>query len=307
MPPVQLLGLLLLPPLIYLGNPAIALAAGCTCTLLAGKPRYLDPVQVSRITLQTASVLLGLTLKVEKMWALSADYSVLITGYVLITLATGLLLGKCLRAGSDSSKLVSAGTAICGGTAVASLSPILRSPAEQTGSILAIIFILNAVALFVFPIIGHWLALDQTTFGLWCALAIHDTASVVATATLYGAEAAEVATTIKLGRTLWLIPLLLIFSAMAHDRSTKLRIPLFIVLFVAASIASSTLGLPATLLTPLKWLSAALLVIALFFIGTDIDRTTLRQIQGKALVQALLLWLAVVPLTLFIITRGGFQ
>jgi len=294
--------MILLPILVVFKNPAIALFVGSFFTLLLGRPLLPSAMEYGKVALQAAIVLLGLSLNLQQLWGLSADYSGLVTGYVLATLLVGLLIGRLLAVDSVSGKLVSSATAICGGTAVATLSPVLRAEPRQTGAILAVIFILNAVALFTFPAIGHWLDLSQTQFGLWCALAIHDTASVVATAALYGEQAMEVATTLKLGRTLWLIPLLLFFS-MAQGQSARLRIPPFILLFVLASMLGSLAPLPGGVVVAAAWSSKALLVVALFLVGCEIGRDTLRQIEARVLWQALALWLLVAPLALLVVLR----
>jgi len=292
------LSLLALTVMVYLGNPALALLAGAGGTLLANKGTSALASETSRYLLQFAIVLLGFTLNIGDVWSISREYSGLVTLYVLITFGTGLLLGLILKVNNTVSSLVASGTAICGGTAVASLSPILKARADQTGVVMAIIFLLNACALLTFPTLGHWLNLSQSEFGLWCALAIHDTSSVLATAALYGEEALQVATTVKLGRTLWLIPALLLFSAIGKQSSSYLRLPLFLILFVLASLASSLLEFNTYFLGIISWLSKSLLVIALFFIGSRIDWPTLARIRGKTLYQALGLWIIVAPLSL---------
>jgi uncharacterized integral membrane protein (TIGR00698 family) len=219
---------------------------------------------------------------------------------VVITIIVGLVIGKILATEKKSSILVSSGTAICGGTAIACLSPTIRARPEQTAVVMALVFLLNAVALFVFPIVGEYFAMTQTQFGTWAALAIHDTSSVMATASIYGEEATAVATTLKLCRTLWLIPLVLLFSLLEKSPEAKLRLPVFILLFMLASVAGSTLSLSSTIPHYAGAASKILLVIALFCIGLEINRTTLKNFRGKVLVQGLLLWAIVVPVTLLI-------
>ncbi|MCZ6831410.1 MAG: putative sulfate exporter family transporter [Gammaproteobacteria bacterium] len=292
---------LVLAVLVPLGNPALALLAASLMTVVLNRPLLPGAGTLGTYSLQTAIVLLGLKLNMQQLWAISANYSLLVTGYVLTTIAVGLALGLLLRNERNSSRLITSGTAICGGTTIASLSPVIHARPEQTGVALAIIFILNAVALFSFPAIGHSLQLSQEQFGIWAALAIHDTSSVVATAALYGEEAAEVATTLKLGRTLWLIPLLLVFSLIERAPNAKLRIPGFILAFLLASAAGSLLPLPAVVSSWAGMLSKALLVCALFFIGSQINRATLRNLRGAALWHAVLLWVLVVPATLGLI------
>ena len=250
------------------------------------------------LLLQAAIVLLGLKLKISDLWQISAQYIWLVIAYVVSALALGLLIGKLFKVNSVMSQLIASGTAICGGTTIATLAPILRARADQLGVALAVVFLMNALALFTFPAVGHWFDMTQTQFGVWVSLAIHDTSSVVATAQIYGDEAAAVATTVKLGRTLWLIPLVLLVSLKQQRHGARVGIPIFIVLFVTASILGSVLDLPPALPEIAGWLSRSLLVGALFFIGSQITRSTVLQIRGRVLWQALALWAMVIPATL---------
>lgn len=300
-----LIAAIALPPLIYLGNPAIALLAGGAIVLLLNRQIFTFSALVSRYCLQTAIVLLGFRLSLETLWELSADYTWSVAAYVLGTLGVGIVIGWVLRVEAASSKLITAGTAICGGTAIATLSTLVRAEPQQTAVALAIVFLLNAVALFSFPFIGEFLNLSQLQFGLWSALAIHDTSSVVATAAIYGDEAAEVATTIKLGRTLWIIPVALVASLLQRADGARLRVPGFILLFVAAAAVATLVDLPQVLVQSAGAFSKGLLVCALFLVGTELSRQTLAGIRGRVLWQALLLWAIVVPLTLTAIVSLG--
>lgn len=313
-PPGLVIGLLVLPPLVWYGNPALALLVGGAITLVFDRVPLVAAGRLGAYCLQAAIVLLGLTLDVQTLWRLSAEYSWAVAGYVLITLALGLALGRALGVEPPASKLVSGGTAICGGTAIATLSGIVRATPQQTGLALAIVFLLNGAALFTFPAIGRALSMSELEFGLWAALAIHDTSSVVATAALYGDGAAQVATTVKLGRTLWLIPLAFVASlaeqaaqrraAMADagaPPAPRLRVPGFILLFVAAAAAAPWLGLSAGQISGVATVSKGLLVLALFLVGTGLSRATVSRLRGRVLWQALALWLAVVPATLLLV------
>ncbi len=290
-----------LPPLLYLGNPAIALLFAGACSIALNQSLLSFGTVAGKYALQTAIVLLGFSMDAKNLLSLSADYTLLVALYVLLTLAIGLALGKIISDDQTSNKLIASGTAICGGTTIASLSPLVRATPEQTGVALALVFLLNALALFTFPYIGHWLELSQTQFGVWVSLAIHDTSSVVATAVIYGEEAAKVATTLKLGRTLWLIPLLLVFALLEKSSQAKLRIPGFIILFVLASVLGSSLPVPAQITHGASLISKALLVLALFCIGTEINRETVKRLRGQTLLHGLLLWFMVVPVTLLVV------
>ena len=290
---------LILLPLIYFGNPAVALLVGMAITLGLNKTLISNASVLGKYSLQAAIILLGLKLNIGDLWRISANYTLAIFIYVIAAITIGLMIGRLMKVERNSSLLMASGTAICGGTTIATLSPIIKARPDQTG----VVFLLNAVALFTFPHVGHWLEMTQEQFGVWVALAIHDTSSVVATAQIYGEESAAVATTLKLGRTLWLIPLVLIVSFRERSEGAKVRLPGFILVFLLASVAGSTLPIPEFIPSTAAALSKALLVIALFFIGTEISRSTLGNLKGKVLVQALALWGIVVPATLFMVIR----
>lgn len=292
------LSVITLPLLLWYGNPALALIVAASISVILNTNPVPLPPQYGRLALQAAIVLLGLRLDAGQMLSLSSDYAVLVGGYVIFTLGLGLALGRLLGCDLSASRLISSGTSICGGTAIATLSPIIKAPVEQTGVILAMVFLLNAIALFCLPWIGHWLELSQLQFGLWAALAIHDTSSVVATASIYGEQAAQVATTIKLGRTLWLIPLVVLYSMLERAPQAKIRIPGFVVLFVLASIAGSMIPHPEVVPQMAKLTSSMLLVIALFCLGAEIDRNTLKKLRGRILVLGVGLWAIVLPASL---------
>lgn len=301
-----ILSALTIVPLIVLGNPAVALLTGGVIALAMDRSPVPQAGRYGRYALQTAIVLLGLKLDLHTVWTLSATYTWGVAVFVLGTLGVGMLYARALKADRTPAALIVAGTAICGGTAIATLSPVIGARPHETAVTLSLVFLMNVVALFTFPLIGHWLSLSELEFGLWSALAIHDTSSVVATAAIYGDEAAEVATTIKLGRTLWLIPLVLLASLVSSSGEAgtrpRIRIPGFILAFVAATVLGSLLELPSVAIQIAGGLSRTLLVCALFLVGCELTRTTLRQIRGRTFWLGILLWLTAAPLTLLVIT-----
>ncbi len=302
--PQTLLAIVTLPVLVWYGNPAVALLVGAALSLVFNKVVVPGAGAIGKQALQIAIVLLGLKLNAAQLVQISSDYSLLVTVYVGLTIGIGLLMGRWLGNQRKCSQLISSGTAICGGTTIASLSPVIGARPEQTGAALTLVFLLNALALFTFPIVGEALSLTQEQFGVWAALAIHDTSSVVATAAIYGDDAATIATTVKLGRTLWLIPLLLVFSVLEQRGSAKLRLPLFIVAFVATACLGSLIELPFEVVTGASMISKSLLVVALFCIGTEINRSTLKELRGAVLMHGLLLWALVVPLVLLLVIQS---
>lgn len=276
---------------LYYANPALALLG----TLVVRLVTNVNPVprsgQLSKLSLQTAIVLLGLTMGLGQLSSVSSTYGVAVATYVIGTLLVGILFAMLIKLRSEETDLISAGTAICGGTAIATLSPLIGARAEQVGVAMALVFLLNAVALFSFPTIGHSLGLSQEQFGAWVALAVHDTSSVVATAAIYGERAAEVATTVKLGRTLWLIPLAFAASIFYRRGQAKLRVPMFVLLFVVAALIASVVDFPAGLTDMVKVVSKSLLVVALGLIGLDISRDTLANLSLKSVAYGVTLWI----------------
>ncbi len=286
---------------LWIGNPAIAFAAGLAIALWQKQIDLPHLSTVRRYALQGGLVLLGFGIQASQLWTLTTQFAWVVTLYICTVIMLGVLGARLLRLAPNEGHLITGGTAICGGTAVVTLAPIIGARPAQTGAVLGIIFLLNAFALLTFPIIGHALDLNQTQFGLWAALAIHDTASVVATAQIYGDEAAQVATTLKLGRTLWLVPAVLVLSFWYRSESNDGRIPTFVFLFIGTSLAGSFFALPDALLSGFNLLSKGLLVIALFLIGLTLSMEAIRSIRFRTLAHALGLWCLLAPLTLILI------
>ncbi|MGB1189169.1 MAG: YeiH family protein [Pseudomonadales bacterium] len=286
---------------LWIGNPAVAFAAGLAIALWQKQIDLPHLSTVSRYALQGGIVLLGFGIQASQLWTLTTQFAWVVTLYIGTVIMLGVLGARLLRLAPNEGHLITGGTAICGGTAVVTLAPIIGARPAQTGAVLGIIFLLNAFALLTFPIIGHALDLNQTQFGLWAALAIHDTASVVATAQIYGDEAAQVATTLKLGRTLWLVPAVLVLSFWYRSESNDGRIPTFVFLFIGTSLAGSFFALPDALLSGFNLLSKGLLVIALFLIGLTLSMEAIRSIRFRTLAHALGLWCLLAPLTLILI------
>jgi uncharacterized integral membrane protein (TIGR00698 family) len=291
-------------------TPATALAAGALLALTAGNPVPKLSASAGQWLLQAAVVGLGFGMPLTAVIAAGRSG----VGYTVAGVATalilGLLLGRWLRVEGQTSVLITAGTSICGGSAIAAVGPAIGARAEAMGVSLATVFVLNAVALYLFPAIGHWLHLSQHQFAIWAAVAIHDTSSVVGAAAGYGPVALEQATVLKLARALWILPMTLVAAAVARRRdplrsgSSRLPIPWFIGLFVLAAVSRSIL--PATAAPALdaavrvaRWM----LVLTLFLIGAGLTRATLRSVGTRPLVQGLILWIAVASLSLLVVWR----
>ena len=223
---------------------------------------------------------------------------------ITLVLGLGVLLGILLKVGKTQSLLISIGTAICGGSAIAAMGPVLMANEEEMGVSLGTVFVLNSVALLLFPFIGHFVHFTQTQFGLWAALAIHDTSSVVGAGAKYGPIALAVGTTVKLTRALWIVPLA-ITTAMLKKNKTKIQWPWFILYFCLAAALATYLPryVPqsVSLLAALDRLGRAALTTVLFLIGTGITRNTLREVGVRPLIQGVTLWIIVASLSLWAI------
>ncbi len=222
---------------------------------------------------------------------------------VFATLGVGMLIGyKFLGVQGNTAYLISSGTAICGGSAIAAVAPVIKAKDEEISVALASVFILNAVALFTFPSIGHYLDMSQQEFGTWAAIAIHDTSSVVGAGSAYGNEALEVATMIKLTRALWIIPLALLSSVLFKSEGKKISIPYFILFFVLAMLINTyLLGDFPQLGKAISSLARKGMILTMFFIGASLSLKALKSIGYKAFLMAVLLWLFISTISLAVI------
>ena len=222
---------------------------------------------------------------------------------ITATLLLGAALGRLLQIPGKSSFLISAGTAICGGSAIAAVAPILEAEEEQIAVSLGTVFVLNSVALFLFPWIGSMLHLQQAQFGLWAALAIHDTSSVVGAAAKFGTASLAVATTVKLARALWIVPLSL-GTAIVKRHKSSIQWPWFIALFVLAAMLNTYLAAGASIFEGLFQLGRLGLTATLFLIGSGISIATLKKVGPRPLLQGILLWLVVASATLWLLLKN---
>ena len=245
----------------------------------------------------------GLGFGMNAMQALEAGkQGLLFTIFSIIsTIALGLFIGKRLKIENNTSYLISTGTAVCGGSAIAAISTIIKSNEKQISTALGTIFILNSVALFLFPWIGHLFNLSQHQFGVWAAIAIHDTSSVVGAANKYGAIALQTATTIKLERALWIIPIAIISVFIFKSESKKIKIPYFIFLFVLAMLINTFVPAIHTEALFIVMFSKIGLKITLFLIGTSLSRDLIASVGVKPFLQGIVLWAFISILSLTII------
>ena len=279
-------------------TPPIALVLGLLVANLFGHPYLHLNHKATNLLLQISVVGLGFGMNVNSALAAGKDGFLFTIGSILSTLILGTFIGKWFKTDTKTSHLISCGTAICGGSAIAAIAPVIKSNEKQTSVALGVIFILNSVALFLFPAVGNYLDLSQREFGLWCAIAIHDTSSVVGAASKFGTEALQIATTVKLARALWIIPVALITAFIFKNKSGKLKIPYFIGWFILAMIANTYLPEMEILGPHLVSASKIGLTITLFLIGAGLNRNVLKSVGLKPLAQGVLLWTFIAIATL---------
>ncbi len=270
-----------------------ALLAGLLFALVAGNPFADKTGRWGGYLLKASVVGLGFGINSEVLLRAGQANIGTTTAFVLGALGAGLGLGAWLRLDRLTSTLIAVGTAICGGSAIAAVGSVLRASPAQLSLATGVVFLLNAVGLFVFPAIGHALGLSQQQFGTWAAIAIHDTSSVVAAAAAYGEEALRVASVTKMLRILWIIPVSLLLVLRVAENRESFKIPLFIVGFVAASCLYSFVPVLKPVAAPLYAAARQLMVVSLFLIGSGITLASLRQVGGPVLLQAVVLWLLV--------------
>ncbi len=220
---------------------------------------------------------------------------------VVSVMVIGIMVGKWLNIGKVPSYLIASGTAICGGSAIAAVGPIAKANESEMSVSLATIFVLNAVALFLFPVLGHWLNLTQHQFGLWAAIAIHDTSSVVGAGATFGEEALKVATTVKLTRALWIIPLSFFTSFYFKSKGDKIVIPWFILFFILAMVLNTYINIPNSITHEIVTVSRQSLTLTLFFIGAGLSRSTLKSVGVKPLILGVILWFFIAVISLVFI------
>ena len=281
-----------------------ALACGLVYGLAFTHPYHIDAKKLAGFLLQASIVGLGFGMNLHEMMRAGRTGFLYTAASISCALLLGLGIGRLFRVHQTPSLLISVGTAICGGSAIAAVAPIANASEEEMSVSLGTVFVLNSVALFVFPAIGYALHLTQSQFGLWSALAIHDTSSVVGATAKYGSQALMVGTTIKLARALWIVPVALLVAILKGSK-TRIRWPWFILLFCLAAVAGTYWPLLGPLVPVLSKLGKVGLTVTLYLIGTGISRATLKLVGMRPLLQGLLLW-AVVAISALALISFGF-
>ena len=237
---------------LFIGNAAASIFLGIIFALIIKPDKSFVSLKIGTTPLQIGIVILGATISLPYAWSVSANYLPWISLFVLGSFFTGLVLGKILGIHHRIAFLLSAGAAICGGTAMAAVAPIIKAKPQELLIAMTIVFLLNALAIIFFPIIGGYLEMTNFQFGAWSALAIHDTSSVIGSALTYSNESAQVAATLKLGRTIWIIPLILITNWVINRQAETTKFPRFILFFILAIVLNTVLNFDDQVLDAIK-------------------------------------------------------
>ncbi len=288
-------------------SPPIALGLGLAYALVIGSPFQTQSAKWTKILLQVSVAGLGFGMTLTSVLGAGKEGFFFAAATIVGTLFVGTVLGRLLGVDRKISDLLSSGTAICGGSAIAAVGPVIGANSSQMSVSLGTVFILNALALFLFPPIGQMLDLSQAQFGMWAAIAIHDTSSVVGAAAKYGTEALEIATTVKLTRALWIIPLALVAGQMyrAKEQSSKVKItiPWFILFFVLAVLLRTFLGDVAGVFPAIAMVAKQGMVVTLFLIGTSLSRQMVKSVGVRPLILGIVLWVLIAGVSLWSIIQ----
>jgi len=274
-------------------TPPVALLSGLIFALVFGQTFPKFNKEMSKYLLQGSVVGLGFGMNMQQALASGKDGMLFTILSVAGTLILGSFLAKKMNVDRKTGYLISSGTAICGGSAIAAIGPVIKANEGQMSVALGTVFIFNAIALFLFPTLGHLFGLSQHQFGLWSAIAIHDTSSVVGAASAYGEEALKVATTVKMTRALWIIPVSFVTSFLFKSKSNKIALPWFIFLFILAMISNSIFVLPTDLTTTIVAIARKCLTLSLFFIGASLTITVLRNVGVRPMIQGVVIWIII--------------
>ncbi|HEY0177339.1 MAG TPA: putative sulfate exporter family transporter [Pedobacter sp.] len=282
-------------------SPPLALVLGLILAQLIDHPFLELNHKATNLLLKVSVIGLGFGMNIFSAMQAGKEGILFTIASIFGVLSLGFVLGKLLKTGRKTSFLISAGTAICGGSAIAALSPVMKAGEKEISVSLGIVFVLNSAALFLFPAIGHLLHLSQGQFGLWCAIAIHDTSSVVGAAGRYGEQALQIATTVKLARALWIIPVAFGTAFLFKSDSTKVKIPYFIGLFILAMLVNTYLPFIKPVAPYIVSLAKKGLTLTLFLIGSGLSLKVIRSVGIKPFLQGILLWAAISSLSLWAI------
>ena len=274
---------------VVINIPVLALMLGIIFVSIKSHRNLIAPSLGTKL-LQAGIIIIGFTTTSSTAISLISEFFLQVSLFVIAVFLIGILLAKAFKINNSLGLLISSGTAICGATAIAAIAPIIKSKPKELLIALSIIFIFNAIAIVAFPLIGQSLEMSYEQFGVWSAMAIHDTGSVIGAAMSYGGNSAEVAATLKLGRTLWLIPLI-IFLSISKNENAKVKLPIFVIIFILAIFMGSIFNIKGEILVVFNHLSDALIIVALFCIGAQINFNSIKQTNIKVISFAFVLWI----------------
>jgi len=296
-----LIGLLLIIISAYTGSAFISLLIGVVFAYSFNLSEQFITKSIGSKLIQLGIILLAFSIPLYDAYELTRTFLPSISVFVILIFILGLLLGRFLKVDKNQTILIASGTAICGATAIAAIAPILKAKPKIIIASISLVFLLNAFGLIAFPLLATYLNMSQDFFGAWAALAIHDTASVVGAAMTYGQDSVEMATTIKLTRTLWLIPLMVVLS-ISYNKKTMLKLPIFVSIFICTLILSNYLVLTDTVDNLIKTISSICLFTGLFCIGTSIDKESIKIFEKKLITLAISLWMIAILISYILVS-----
>ena len=285
---------------LFMEQAALSLFLGIALSFVNNK-YSLNPINVNGSNFLKAGIIcLGATISLQALTDISKEYIPIVSLYVIAIMIIGVLIGKLIKLPKNLTLLIVSGTAICGGTAIASLAPIIKAKSEDLVASISLIFLLNAIAIIIFPYIGTFFDMTNEEFGIFSALTIHDTASVVGTASLYSNESVTYASVIKLGRTLWIVPLLIGASLYSKSETKDYEFPYFVLIFLAFIIIGNIIDIDLEVQSVIKRISIALFQVGLFMIGYRFQFHTLMNLSIKPIFFAVSIWITVITTTLLL-------
>lgn len=302
-----LLIVLILFPFKELGLPQIsapiALLLGLIFAFIFPNPYPKFNKKTSKYLLQVSVVCLGFNMNLHESLRSGSEGMLFTVVSVIGVMVLGVMVGYWMHINRKTAYLISSGTAICGGSAIAAVGPVLKANENEMAVSLGVIFILNSIALFIFPPLGHLLDMSQEQFGTWAAIAIHDTSSVVGAGESYGESALQIATLIKLTRALWIIPLAIATMFIFRDKSSKISVPWFIFIFILAMVVNTYVALPETFVSVMVWIARRGMVLTLFLIGASLSLASIKSVGVKPLLQAVILWIVISVSSLAVVLK----
>ena len=298
---IYFITLLVLSISLWIGNSALSLFLGILLALIYKLPEGFFTQKYGSKILQTGIVFLGGSLSIGTVYQTNSDYFVWISIFVVLSFAAVVFLGRLMGVPKKLSFLLASGTAICGGTAIASVAPSIKAKPEELTTAITIIFLLNAIAVLAFPLSNEYIKLNDVQFGAWAALAIHDTASVVGAASSVGEVSVEVAATLKVARTIWIVPLVIFSAWLYRNKNDGFGLPVFVVFFIVAALLNTKFQPNEVIVEYLKFINRICLLTGLFCIGTQISRESLALLEFKPITLAIAIWALIIPTSLYLV------